>query len=47
MILIRLQPELKEKGAEFVREPVLLRPGIKIAFVRAPGDVRIELVERF
>ena len=39
--------ELKEKGAEFVREPVLLRPGIKIAFVRAPGDVRIELVERF
>ena len=39
--------ELKEKGAEFVQEPELIRPGIKIAFIRAPGDVRIELVERF
>ena len=39
--------ELKEKGAEFVQEPEQIRPGIKIAFIRAPGDVRIELVERF
>ena len=39
--------ELKAKGAEFVQEPELIRPGIKIAFIRAPGDVRIELVERF
>ena len=38
--------ELKERGAEFAVEPYLLRPGLKIAFVRAPGDVRIELLER-
>ena len=38
--------ELKEKGAEFASEPRDLRPGLKIAFVRAPGDVRIELLER-
>ena len=38
--------ELKEKGAEFSMEPRDLRPGLKIAFVRAPGDIRIELLER-
>ncbi|SVB43851.1 uncharacterized protein METZ01_LOCUS196705, partial [marine metagenome] len=32
--------------AEFAIEPHDLRPGLKIAFVRAPGDVRIELLER-
>ena len=38
--------ELKERGAEFAVEPYSIRPGLKIAFVRAPGDVRIELLER-
>jgi len=38
--------ELKERGAEFFSEPRLLRPGLKIAFVKAPDDVRIELLER-
>ena len=38
--------ELKERGAEFATEPYQLRPDLKIAFVRAPGDVRIELLER-
>ena len=38
--------ELKAKGAEFASEPHDLRPGLKIAFVRAPGDVRIELLQR-
>ena len=38
--------DLKSKGAEFASEPRDLRPGLKIAFVRAPGDVRIELLER-
>lgn len=38
--------DLKSKGAEFSTEPRDLRPGVKIAFVRAPGDVRIELLER-
>ena len=38
--------DLKAKGAVFATEPYQLRPGLKIAFVRAPGDVRIELLER-
>ena len=38
--------DLKSKGAEFSVEPKDLRPGLRIAFVRAPGDVRIELLER-
>ena len=38
--------ELKERGAEFTMEPRVLRPGVKIAFIRAPEDVRIELLER-
>ena len=37
--------ELKERGAEFSVEPHDLRPGLRIAFVRAPDDVRIELLE--
>ncbi len=44
--LAQAAAELKEKGAEFSAEPKDLRPGLKIAFVRAPGDVRIELLER-
>ena len=38
--------DLKRRGAEFISEPRLLRPGLKIAFVRAPDDVRIEILER-
>ena len=38
--------DLRSKGAEFSMEPKDLRPGLRIAFVRAPGDVRIELLER-
>ena len=38
--------DLKAKGAEFSMEPKDLRQGLRIAFVRAPGDVRIELPER-
>jgi catechol 2,3-dioxygenase-like lactoylglutathione lyase family enzyme len=38
--------ELKRLGAEFTLEPRTIRPGVKIAFVRAPDDVRIELLER-
>ena len=44
--LAQAAAELKGKGAEFSVEPKDLRPGLKIAFVRAPGDVRIELLER-
>lgn len=38
--------DLKAKGAEFAVEPYAIRPGLRIAFVRAPGNVRIELLER-
>ncbi len=38
--------ELKHRGAEIVDEPRTIRPGVRIAFVRAPDDIRIELLER-
>ncbi len=38
--------QLRERGAAFSTEPRELRPGLKIAFVRGPDDVRIELCER-
>ena len=38
--------ELKRRGAEIVDEPRTIRPGVRIAFVRAPEDVRIELLQR-
>lgn len=38
--------ELKKKGAEFVVEPRSPRPGTRIAFIRGPENVRIELVDR-
>ena len=38
--------ELRKKGAEFAMEPCVLRPGRKIAYIRAPENVRVEIVER-
>ncbi len=38
--------ELKRRGAEIVDEPHTIRPGVRIAFVRAPEDMRIELLQR-
>ena len=38
--------ELRAKGAEFTSEPHEIRPGVKIAFVVAPGNVRIEILEK-
>jgi catechol 2,3-dioxygenase-like lactoylglutathione lyase family enzyme len=38
--------ELKAKGAEFTMEPTTVRPGVRIAFLRGPQDVSIELVDR-
>lgn len=38
--------ELKGKGAEFTLEPTNIRPGIRIAFIRGPQGVSIELLER-
>jgi len=38
--------ELKRRGVEFVVEPFVKRPGLKISFIRGPENVRIELLER-
>lgn len=38
--------ELKAKGAEFTVEPKTIRPGVRIAFVKGPQDVLIEILDR-
>jgi catechol 2,3-dioxygenase-like lactoylglutathione lyase family enzyme len=38
--------ELKRRGAVFMMEPRTIRPGVRIAFIQGPDDVRIELLER-
>ena len=38
--------ELKAKGAQFTREPTTVRPGVRVAFLRAPEGVSIELLDR-
>jgi lactoylglutathione lyase len=38
--------ELKAKGAEFTREPTTVRPGVRVAVLRAPEGVSIELLDR-
>ena len=37
---------LKRRGADVIDEPRTIRPGVRIAFVRAPENVRIELLQR-
>jgi catechol 2,3-dioxygenase-like lactoylglutathione lyase family enzyme len=37
--------ELRSRGAEFSMEPRTTPSGLKIAFVRGPEDVRIEVVQ--
>ena len=38
--------DLRSKGAEIYTEPRTIRPGVRIAFVRGPDNVRIELLQR-
>jgi len=38
--------DLKRRGAVFTMAPRTIRPGVRIAFVQAPDNVRIELLER-
>lgn len=38
--------ELKRRGAVFLMEPRTARPGLRVAFVQGPDNVRIELVDR-
>jgi catechol 2,3-dioxygenase-like lactoylglutathione lyase family enzyme len=37
---------LKAKGVVFTKEPTTVRPGLRIAFLRAPEGVSIELLDR-
>ncbi len=38
--------DLKKKGVEFTTEPMIPRPGIKVAFLRGPQGISIELLDR-
>ncbi len=38
--------ELKAKGVQFTMEPKQIRPGTTIAFLTAPQNVSIELIQR-
>ncbi len=38
--------ELRAKGAEFICEPWEIRPGVKIAFIKGPDNISIELAQR-
>ncbi|QUS41275.1 VOC family protein [Tardiphaga alba] len=38
--------DLKARGVEFTKEPHTLKPGLRIAFIRAPQGVSIEILER-
>lgn len=38
--------ELEARGAVFTTEPRTIRPGVKIAFIQCPDNVRVELLER-
>jgi lactoylglutathione lyase len=38
--------EIKAKGVEFTKEPITIRPGVRICFLRGPQGISIELLER-
>ena len=38
--------ELKGKGVRFTMDPTTIRPGVRIAFLTAPQNVSIELIQR-
>ena len=38
--------QLRSKGAEFICEPWEIRPGVKIAFIKGPDNISIELAQR-
>lgn len=38
--------DLKAKGVTFTMEPKTIRPGVRIAFLTAPQNVSIELIQR-
>ncbi|ETR78821.1 glyoxalase [Afipia sp. P52-10] len=44
--LDKVADQLKAKGVVFTRGPLTPRPGIRIAFIRGPQGISIELLER-
>jgi lactoylglutathione lyase len=38
--------ELKDKGAAFLMEPHIPRPGIRVCFLQGPDGILVELLER-
>ncbi len=38
--------ELQAKGADFTMQPTTIRPGVRIAFLRGPEGVLVELIQR-
>ena len=38
--------ELRAKGAEFVAGPLEARPGVRVAFLKAPDGMQIEILHR-
>jgi len=38
--------ELKAKGATFEGDPIVISPSLKIAFIKGPDGVQIELLQR-
>src|ERR1700746_315420 len=38
--------EIRGKGGEVAKEPVTIRPGVRICFIRGPQGISIELLER-
>jgi catechol 2,3-dioxygenase-like lactoylglutathione lyase family enzyme len=38
--------DLKRRGVEFTKEPVTIRPGVRICFIRGPQGISVELLER-
>jgi len=37
---------LKAKGVEFTKEPITIRPGVRVCFIRGPLGISIELLDR-
>ncbi len=44
--LDQVMADLKAKGAEFTRGPITVRPGLRVAFMKGPDDVSIEILDR-
>ncbi|MDB5619193.1 VOC family protein [Tardiphaga sp.] len=41
-----LAADMKSKGVVFTREPLTIRPGVRICFIEGPDGISIELLER-